>query len=74
MTNQNPANTVEIYYVGFQSSGGALYAACLDCELSPQQQQFQEVNAHDPSEDGSDPPVRWLLILNHTRLLKPFVG
>lgn len=54
ITNDCLANTVDMYYVGFKRPGGALYAACLDCELSVEQQQFQEINAHDPSNKSND--------------------
>lgn len=45
------AHAVAVHYVGFRQSGGALYAACLDCQTA-NATHFIWVDASDPCEDN----------------------
>ncbi|KZT06806.1 uncharacterized protein LAESUDRAFT_137769 [Laetiporus sulphureus 93-53] len=51
-----PVGAVAVHYVGLKRSGGALYAACLDCDVSGDVQ-FEEVDATDRNGDDSTPVI-----------------
>ncbi|OBZ78782.1 hypothetical protein A0H81_00605 [Grifola frondosa] len=51
-----PANATAVFYQGFRVSGGALYLACLNC-IAGGEQRFLEVDAHDPTDNGTQPPT-----------------
>ncbi|TBU64900.1 hypothetical protein BD310DRAFT_291803 [Dichomitus squalens] len=54
---QLPRNVSAVFYQGFKSNGGALWFACLDCDPSQDAGgNVLEVDAHDDTENGTQPP------------------
>lgn len=51
-------NVTALFYRGFKIKGGAQYLVCLDCDSGVDTTpHLITVDAHDPTEDGTQPPV-----------------
>ncbi|TFK83603.1 hypothetical protein K466DRAFT_589595 [Polyporus arcularius HHB13444] len=52
-----PQNTTAVFYQGFKVAGGSLYFACIDCNsVTAQGPNTIAVDAHDDTENGTQPP------------------
>ncbi|KII93346.1 hypothetical protein PLICRDRAFT_35544 [Plicaturopsis crispa FD-325 SS-3] len=51
-----PNGATAVSYVGFKQSKGAMYGACIDCEVG-RQSSFISIDAHDPTTDDEQLPT-----------------
>ncbi|KAI0670066.1 hypothetical protein C8Q78DRAFT_166294 [Trametes maxima] len=51
-----PTNSTAVFYQGFRIARGALYFACVDCGVPNTTQRLANIDAHDSTENGTQPP------------------